>query len=154
MRRIRKKFKKPRLPWDTERIKSERSVIKEYGLRKKKEILLAEAVLRSFRHRARELIAVKNPEAEKVLMNKLLKLGILTEKGAGLDDVLTMTIKNILERRLQTIIFRKGFGKTPKQARQLIVHGKVRIDNRRVKYPSLIVPIGDEGKIEADKLGK
>ncbi len=154
MRRIRKKFKRPRLPWDTERIKEEREIKSEYGLRKKREIMLAEDVLRNFRQRARELIAVENPEAEKVLLDRLLKLGLLTEKGTGLDDVLAMTTKNILERRLQTIIFKKGFSKTPKQARQLIVHGRVKIDGKKVKYPSLIVPPAVESKIEVEKVGK
>ncbi len=154
MRRIRKKFKRPRLPWDMERIKKERGIMKEYGLRKKREIMMAEDVIRKFRQRARELIAVENPEARKTLISKLLKLGVLTDKGAGLDDVLAMTTRSILERRLQTIVFKKGFCKTPKQARQLIVHGRVKIEGRRVKYPSLIVLPEDEGKIEVEKLEK
>ena len=148
MRRIRRKFQKPKAPWDSISIKEERIILSEFGLRKKRELRTAEEKLRGFRRRARELIAIKDDEKEKILVEKLLKLGILAKDKTGLDDVLGLTIKDILERRLQTIVFRKGIAKTAKEARQFIVHGRVSIDGRRTPFPSYIVSLGDETKIK------
>ncbi|MGC8812546.1 MAG: 30S ribosomal protein S4, partial [Candidatus Aenigmatarchaeota archaeon] len=94
----------------------------------------------------RDLTARKDKEAEKELIKKLNKLGLLDEK-ASLDDVLSLTVENILERRLQTILFRKGLANSPKHARQLISHGHVFIDGRKVLYPSYLVKKGEEEKI-------
>jgi small subunit ribosomal protein S4 len=74
-------------------------------------------------------------------------MGVLGE-GAMLDDVLDLSTENILERRLQTLVWRKGFAKTPYMARQLIVHGKVRVAGRRIRQPGYLVPVEEEGLIE------
>ena len=58
-----------------------------------------------------------------------------------------LTIEDILERRLQTVVFRKGLARTIFQARQLITHGHVTIDGRRVTIPGYIVLREDEAKI-------
>lgn len=65
MRNIRKKTKKPRVPWNKTLIKEERKLLNEYGLRRKKEIRSAQAILRNLRQRARVLIANQNEEKEK-----------------------------------------------------------------------------------------
>jgi small subunit ribosomal protein S4 len=52
-----------------------------------------------------------------------------------------------LERRLQTLVYRLGLAKTIKQARQLITHGHIAIDGRRVTAPSYIVEKEEESKI-------
>ena len=79
-------------------------------------------------------------------MTKLKKLGILHET-AVLDDVLDLKVEDILERRLQTIVFRKGLAKSIYQARQLITHGHISINNRRVRSPGYLVPKEEEDKI-------
>lgn len=119
---------------------------KKYGLRRKKEIWVTQNTLRRFRQRARELIALQNPEEEKVLIDKLVKIGVV-EKGAGLDTVLGLTVDDLLERRLQSIVFSKGMTKTPFQARQAIVHGQVTIDGRKVVFPSYTVAKEEEAAI-------
>ena len=146
MRRLKKKYKKPRKPWDKARIEKEKELMKKYGLRRKREIWRAEAILRNFRRRARELAAKKDKEAEKILLDKLYRLGLL-EKNATLDDVLSLTIEDILERRLQTMVFKKNLANTPKHARQLIVHGHIAVDGRRTIYPSFLVTRELEDKI-------
>jgi len=150
MKRQRRKYERPRRPWDKDRILKEKELIKTFGLRRKREIWSAEALLRKYRRMARELAAKKNKEKEKVLINKLVKMGLL-EKGADLDDVLSLTVENVLERRLQTIIFKKGLTTTPKQARQFIVHGKVILDERKISYPSYLVVKEEEDKIKVVK---
>ena len=62
MRRLKKKYKKPKRPWNSERIEEESNLLREYGLRRKRELWRAESIVRDFRQRARDLIAVKNPE--------------------------------------------------------------------------------------------
>lgn len=146
MKRQRKKYERPRRPWDKERILKEKTLLKTFGLRRKKEIWITEALLRKYRRMARELAAKKDKEKERILIKKLIKLGLL-EEGAGLDDVLSLTPENILERRLQTIVFRKGLANTPKQARQFIVHGKILLNNRKITYPSYLVTKEEEDKI-------
>ncbi|HDH91682.1 MAG TPA: 30S ribosomal protein S4 [Candidatus Aenigmarchaeota archaeon] len=147
MRRFKKKYQKPKKPWEKARIEEEKKLMKEYGLRRKKEIWRAEAILRKYRRMARELNARMDKEKEKILIQKLIRLGILNN-GATLDDVLELSVKDILNRRLQTIVYKKGLANTIKQARQLIVHGHVYIKGRKVIWPSYLVPREEEDKIE------
>ncbi|MEM5834932.1 MAG: 30S ribosomal protein S4 [Candidatus Aenigmatarchaeota archaeon] len=146
MRRLRKKYETPRRPWDKERIEEEKVIMKEYGLKRKKELWRSEALLRKWRRIAKSLVGKKDEKKEKELIQRLNVLGILN--GGTLDDVLGLTVRNILERRLQTIIFRKGLANSPKHARQLIVHGHVRINGRKILYPSYLVKKEEEDKIE------
>ena len=146
MRKIKKKFKKPKAPWDKERIEKENELMKKFGLRRKREIWKAESILRSFRRRARDLAARRDKEQEKILLDKLYRMGLL-EKNASLDDVLSLTVENILERRLQTLVFKKKLANTPKQARQFITHGHIAVNKRKNVYPSFLVPRELEDKI-------
>lgn len=147
MKKQRKMYKRPLKLWDKERIERERKILNEFGLRRKRELWRAGALLRKFRIIARSLAAKKDREKEKVLIKKLIDLGILNE-DAVLDNVLGLTLNDILNRRLETMVFKKGLSSTPKQARQFIVHGHVMIGDRKVIYPGYIVPREDEDKIQ------
>jgi len=68
----------------------------------------------------------------------------------NLDDVLKLNVRDILSRRLQTVVYRKGLARSIKQARQLIVHGHIKIKGRRVTFPSFLVPKAIEDEIELD----
>jgi len=146
MRKIKKKLKKPIKPWDKERMDKESILLKTFGLRRKHEIWKAESILRSFRRRARDLAARRDKPQERILLDKLYKMGLLG-KNADLDDVLSLTGENLLERRLQTIVFKKKIANTPKQARQFITHGHIAIEGRRTIYPSFFVTRELENKI-------
>jgi small subunit ribosomal protein S4 len=93
-----------------------------------------------------DLAARKNAEEQQILLTKLHKLGLISEK-ANLDDVLGLELPNLLERRLQTLVFRKGFATTLKQSRQFIVHGHIAIGGTKIAWPSMIVPTHLEGEI-------
>ena len=146
-RRLKSKIPRPKKPWDKERIEEEKKLMKEYGLRRKRELWRLKDILREFRRRARELAGQIDEEKFKELMTKLRNLGLVDE-NATLDTVLRLEIENLLERRLQTIVFRKGFARTPKQARQFIVHGHVKVSGRVMPYPSYLVRRGEESSIE------
>jgi small subunit ribosomal protein S4 len=150
MKRQKKKYETPLRPWDKQRLEEEKKLLKKFGLKNKKEIWRAEAIVRKFRRMAREIAATHDKEKERILINKVVRLGLLKE-GATLDDVLGLTVENLLERRLQTILKNKGLANTIKHARQLITHGHVKINGRKVTYPSYIVPINEEDSIVVDK---
>jgi small subunit ribosomal protein S4 len=153
MRRFKKKYKRPQMMWDSARIARDTELKKSFGLTRKQEIWKAETLLRKYRRMARSLVAARDKQAEKGLLTKLVNLGML-EKDAGLDDVLGMSVENILGRRLQTILLRKGVATTATQARQLIVHGHVKLGGRKATHPSAIVPKDDEEKIEVSLVVK
>jgi small subunit ribosomal protein S4 len=145
----RKKYDTPRFPWRTDIMQAELRLIGEYGLRNKHELWREETILSKFRGTARTLIGETPEERKKMedeLLARLKKLGVL-EETAVLDDVLDLTIEDILERRFQTIVFRKGLAKTMQQARQLITHGHMTLGDRRIKTPGYIVPKPVEGQI-------
>jgi small subunit ribosomal protein S4 len=149
MKRQRKKYLKPSHPWDKDRMDMEDKLLRKYGLHRKEEIWRIRTLLRNFRRQARRLLAAPGPQAEletKQLLAKLQRLGLVNE-GAMLDDVLGLNIEDLLERRLQTLVYKKGFARTPHQARQLVLHGHVVIAGRRVTVPGYLVPIDEEGAI-------
>jgi small subunit ribosomal protein S4 len=145
MRRLRKKYKRPRSPWNMQQIIEQKALRSQYGLRTNKEILIARYMLRGYRRRARELIAIANEQEKALLVGKLNRLGIM--QGQALDDVLALTLNSVLDRRLQTIVFKNGMATSIKHARQLITHGKIAINGRKMKYPSYIVRADEEGSI-------
>ncbi len=147
MKRQHPKFEYPLKPWSRERIAHERKLMADYGLRRKHEMWRAEAILRNFRQSARQLIAKHEKAPEEMLMGKMKKLG-LVRPDATLDDALSLTLENILERRLQTIIWKKGIAATPMQARQYIVHGHIAIDGQRMRWPGALVPVEAEQNIK------
>ncbi len=137
----RKKYATPRFPWRTDTLQSELKLLGQYGLRNKRELWRNETTLSRFREIARSLLgesAEQRQKPEKQLLDRLNRIGILPET-AVLDDVLDLTIDDILERRLQTLVFNKGFAKSIHQARQLISHGHIMIRGQRVTSPSYIV---------------
>ncbi|KAF5426795.1 small subunit ribosomal protein S4 [Candidatus Methanophagaceae archaeon] len=69
-------------------------------------------------------------------------------EGANLADVLELDVEHILDRRLQTCVHKKGLANSPKHARQLIVHGHIVVNNRRVTIPSYIVDRDVEREID------
>ena len=153
-RRRRKTYEKPKRPWEAKRIEEEKKIMEEYGLKNKREIWKAASIIRKYRREIRNILAeiAGGKAAEHTLkkgeqiLDSLKRKGIL-EEGAKMEDALGLTSRNILERRLQTIVFKKGLANTIKQARQLIVHGHIAVDGRRVTAPSYIVERDEEDKI-------
>jgi small subunit ribosomal protein S4 len=137
----RKKFETPRFRWRKDILQEELKLLGQYGLRNKHELWRHKTMLSKTRGIARSLIG-KTPEERVKMENELLvrlkKLGVLDET-AVLDNVLDLSIEDLLERRLQTLVFRKGLARTIFQSRQLITHGHVTIGNRRVTVPSYTV---------------
>ncbi len=148
-RKQRKKYTTPRHPWEQDRMDAEDELVRQYGLRGKKEIWRAETVLRTFRRQARRLLSASGDQAQKEakqLLARLQRLGLI-KPGATLDDILGLTIENVLDRRLQTVVYKKHLAKSPRQARQLITHGHIDVEGRRVTVPSYLVSVEEEGQL-------
>jgi small subunit ribosomal protein S4 len=106
-------------------------------------------MLSKYRGIARSLLGMSTEQREvleKQLLSRLRRLGILPET-AVLDNVLDLSLEDILERRLQTLVLRKNMARSVYQARQLITHGHVAIGNRRLFSPSYLVLKDEEDKI-------
>jgi len=149
----RKKYRKPRKPWDRQYLEWSIRLAGEYGLRNKREILRAHSEASRCRRLARMLLSQgehRDVKLEEQLLSRLKRLGIIPE-DAVLDDVLDVTAENFLKRRLQTIVFMKGYARTPYQARQLVVHGHVKVNGRTVRVPSYLVSVDEEDSVEVDK---
>jgi small subunit ribosomal protein S4 len=148
-KRQRKKYETPRFLWRKDTLQEELKLLGQYGLRNKHELWRHETSLSKYRGIARSLIG-KTPEErakmENELLFKLKKIGVLQETAA-LDNVLDLAIEDMLERRLQTLVFRKSLAKTSYQARQLITHGHILIGNRRITIPSYIVSREEEAQL-------
>jgi small subunit ribosomal protein S4 len=145
----RKKFDTPRFRWRKDVLQEELKLLGQYGLRNKHELWRHKTTLSKARGIARSLIsesAETRAKMENELLATLKKKGILQET-AVLDNVLDLTIEDILERRLQTIVFRKGLARTSFQSRQIITHGHISIGGRRVTIPGYIVPKEEEPQI-------
>ena len=148
-KRQRKKYESPRFPWRTDVLQSELRLIGEYGLRNKHELWRHRTLVSKLREIARSLLGVPGNErtkSEGELLRKLERLGVLSE-NAVLDNVLDLSIDDILQRRLQTIVLRKGLARTIYQSRQFITHGHIAIGDRRVFSPSYLVLRDEEGLI-------
>ncbi len=80
------------------------------------------------------------------LISGLRKIG-LVKAEASLDDVLGLKIEGLLEKRLQTLVFRKGLASTVKQSRQFVTHGHISIGGKRISSPGYIVPVSEAESI-------
>ena len=66
------------------------------------------------------------------------------EKAARTRGVTGELLLQQLERRLDNVVFRLGFAQSRRQARQLVRHGHVAVNNRKVNIPSYEVSAGEE----------
>ncbi len=148
-RRFKKAYAKPFKPWDDTRIAEEKKLSKGYGLKNKKEAWKAEAMLRRFKAQAKKLIATRGAQADKEkrqLLTRLMSLG-LTTQSADLDAVLGLTINNILDRRLQTLVYNKKLARSISQARQFIVHEHIQVSGKKIAVPSYLVKKSEEESV-------
>jgi small subunit ribosomal protein S4 len=66
------------------------------------------------------------------------------EKAARAKGVTGWMLLQQLERRLDNVVYRLGFGVSRRQARQLVRHGHVQVDGHKVNIPSYQVSVGEE----------
>ncbi len=121
----------------------------EYGLRNKRELWRYKTMLSEMRGIARSLLAKsgsEREEAEQAFLTRLRRMGLAGE-ATSVDDTLDLDIRNLLERRLQSIVFRGGLAGSPSQARQLITHGHIAVGDHVVSVPGYLVSRADEDRV-------
>lgn len=143
-----KKYESPKKVWDLNRILKEQGLLEEYGLRSMRELWAAGQELKKIRREARRLLPMgERGEAEaKKLLSRTARLG-LTGENATLDDLLSLKVQDLLDRRLESQVFKRGLAKSMKQSRQIIVHGFVAVNGKRICAPNYIVPVAEEKAI-------
>ncbi|MCR5041014.1 MAG: 30S ribosomal protein S4 [Clostridia bacterium] len=65
------------------------------------------------------------------------------EKAAKQSGITGENLLQLLERRLDSVVYRLGFAKTRREARQLVNHGHFTVNGKRVNIPSYLVSVGD-----------
>jgi small subunit ribosomal protein S9e len=144
--------KAPRRPYERERLDRELRLVGQYGLRCKAEIWRVNVVLSKMRRTARLLLTLPENHPRRVLEGSALlrrchDLGVLEEAKNKLDYVLSLSVPDILERRLQTVIFKNGLAKSVHHARSLILQRHISVGKQIVTTPSFIVRKAREGHI-------
>ena len=149
----RRKYDTPSHPWRAERIKNETELQKRFGLKNKREIWKAQSIVRALRSQSRDLQArtrIGEHQAEietKQLLDKCGRLGLLPVEGTTLNDILSLSLEDVLARRFQTMVFQRGLAYSAGQARQFIVHGHITINGRKVTIPGYMVRRAEENAI-------
>ncbi len=149
IKRLRKKYFTLAHPWIAAEIEESKKIKAEYGVLRRKEILIASSFLKKYKDLAKKLIAnatVQGKREAEQIMGKLQRLGMLPA-AAQLEDVLGLTLKDVLERRLQTQVFRKNLSRSMKQARQFITHRHIAIAGQEITSPGHLVTQAEEAGI-------
>jgi small subunit ribosomal protein S4 len=149
-KRIRKKYEKPKDIWNAQRIEADNSLINKYGLKNMRELWKVQTEVSRIRGNVRKILAGSSTgafETEKVDIIDRLKKNGMVDESATLDSLLDIKEESLLDRRLQSFVFKKGMALTIKQARQLIVHGFIAVNGRKVTKPSYTIKKSDEDKI-------
>ena len=66
------------------------------------------------------------------------------ERAVRMKGVTGENLLSLLERRLDNVVYRLGYATSRAQARQLVTHGHIAVNARKVDIPSFQVKIGDE----------
>lgn len=148
-RKPKKAFATPRHPWRKDQLEEELHLVGDYGLRNKKELRRHETDLSQIRGIARTLLGEEEEQRahlERQYLTSLSRRGILPE-SAAVDNILDLNVKDLMERRLQTIVYRSGLAKSIHQARQFVIHGHISVAGDIVTVPSYVVHRDQESRI-------
>jgi small subunit ribosomal protein S4 len=148
-RKPHKAFQTPRHPWRKDQLEEELHLVGDYGLRNKRELRRHETDLSQIRGIARTLLGQEEEaraQLERQYLTSLARRGILPE-SATVDNILDLNVKDLMERRLQTIVYRSGLAKSIHQARQFVIHGHISVAGDIVTVPSYVVHRDLESRI-------
>merc|ERR1712129_185450 len=131
----------------------ELKLIGEYGLRNKREVWRLKYMIAKIRASARTLLTLEEKDQKRLfegnaLLRRLVRIGVLDETKMKLDFVLGLKIKDFLERRLQTQVFKLGLAKSIHHARVLIRQRHIRVRKQVVNVPSFIVRLDSQKHID------
>merc|ERR1711977_426462 len=153
LRNFSKTSNPPRRPFEKERLDAELKLIGTYGLKNKREIWRVRLALAKIRATARTLLTKDEKDPQRIfegqaLLRRMTRYGILDEDKLRLDYVLSLKIENFLDRRLQTLVFKRGLAKSIHHARVLIRQRHIRVQRQIVNVPSFMVRVESQPHIE------
>ncbi|KAL9644347.1 hypothetical protein ABK040_005806 [Willaertia magna] len=142
----------PRRPFEKERMDRELRMCGKYGLKNKHEIWRVQYYLAKARKAARHLLTLPVDDIKRqfegaALLRRLTRLGLLDQSKQQLDYILSLKAEDLLERRLQTIVFKLNLAKSIHHARQLIFQRHIRVGKQTVNVPSFTVRVDSEKHI-------
>ena len=148
-----KTFRKPKRPFEKERLDAEMKIVGEYGLKNKREVWRVQYALARIRTAARTLLTLDEKDEARIfqgeaLLRRMTRLGLLLESERKLDYVLGLTTAKIMERRLQTKVFKLGLAKSIHHARCLIRQRHIRVGKQVCDIPSFLVRVDSEKHID------
>merc|ERR1711972_812182 len=128
-------------------------IIGEYGLKNKREVWRTQYALSKIRTAARQLMTLDDKSETRIfqgeaLLRRMTRLGLLLEGERKLDYVLGLTSSKIMERRLQTKVFKLGLAKSIHHARTLIHQRHIRVGKQICDIPSFLVRLDSEKHID------
>ena len=142
-------------PWQKDRIDREKEIKSKYGLKNKAEIWKANSELKRYTSQAKNLVGLDTEQSNKErkdLLARLQRFNLVVEE-TKVEEVLNLTIHDILDRRLQTLVFKKGLARSVNQARQFIVHGHIMVKGTKVSVPSYMVSREEEHDLSFNPVG-
>lgn len=73
------------------------------------------------------------------------------EEAVRMKGVTGENMLSLIERRLDNVVYRMGIGASRSECRQIVNHGQITVNGRRVNIPSFIVKVGDVIAIKENK---
>ena len=131
-------------PYEKERIHNELKVVGEFGLKNKRELWRVHYSLAKIRKAARTLLTLPETDTKRIfegsaLLHRLTKLGVLDHDKQKLDYVLSLTVNDLLDRRLQTQVHKTAQAKSVHHARSLINHRHIAVKGQLINQPAFLV---------------
>lgn len=146
-------FRKPKRPFEKERLDNELKIVGQYGLKNKREVWRVMYALARIRSAARQLLTLDEKDETRIfqgeaMLRRMTRLGLLNENERKLDYVLGLTVQKFMERRLQTKVFKLQIAHSQHHARVLIRQRHIRVGKQICNIPSYLVRTDSEMHID------
>ena len=154
-KKIRKNYTRPSILWNEATLAHDKEIRKEYRTKNKKEIWKMNSFLGNIKDQAKSITSrLGTSRKERALLEKDLliakvkRLGLVNKEEVTLSDLLNLSLRDVMDRRLQTIVCKNKLARTVSQARQFIVHGHIKIGDKKITSPSYLVLVEEEDLVD------